>query len=355
MAVTYMYYSIRFNGHAVQELSFDIQLSGAYNSCSISLPESGQMYCDLIDSVGYVEAVFTIDGQAHHFIIDKYTLEESYSGKTIRFDGLSRTSFCDLRYTEALGDLTFGNTEQLFVLLDAIIAPYGITITRFPSLPLTNTDIEVKDKAVIEVLEELAEITGLRLYTSTDGLSLRFATYRCNLDDIPISTVTVDRFYEIMTRTESVEVAVEYTAVDIFGAGEESTGELILETDELTPTEYLLRVYSMPLINTMSSVSVTTSDGRVTTVAVNQTESVTELLDFNEGVASLKYPVLSMGTVTWYNLSNTLNYTVGSRDISLVTTDDLAVAEVNYTTIRNVYRISGLTEPLVKIKVEAVY
>jgi len=348
-------YSVHIDNVHVSVLAYPkIQLSGTYNSVDLSLPMEYSWVAERIDEDMYVECLVKIDGNEYFFIVDSAKIEEKFGEETLSLQGLSRVALIEERFLPLLGELEFSTANELLGQIREIMGLFDLYLTGNFVFFISNEDFPTSEKSILSVLKDLAQIVNMQLVSSADGKGLKFIAQPYTEADIQVFPFTLDRFTDITQLSTNYSSETRYNIIDIIGAGEEESGGLILETEEKTPGTYSLYVYSEPNIDTFSSVEVESTDGTIITISQGEVVDEEETVDFKDNKSSLKYPMLNLTDVTWYSDTNTVQTTVGSREVSVLNSDDMALCSVKYKTIRNVYELQHLTEPVVKIKVTAI-
>jgi len=345
-------FKLTINNEQVKPINYpSVNFSAMFNTIDFDLeahlPSTTSIINEIVENK-YVNCVYNLNGNESNFIIDSYRVSESYGSKAISFSGLSRTALIEERFSGFSSDMGTNSVTTILSNINNAIPSVNI----INNMVLTS-DITTLDASYVDIIRSIEEASQYTAVTSFDGLTLKFIGGLYNTSDFSTFDHEIESISSVVSFDNSFESDSKYNVVEIVsGESAEDVGALILETEKLTDSSYYLYVYSEPLINSFSSFNVSSSDGRIELVNQYEYYSQMSLVDFSNDSASLNYPVASILETTFYNKPNTLQYTVGSREIGLAVSDDLAVAKISYRTMRNIYLITGITEPIMKIKVE---
>jgi len=344
-------FALYINGSQVKPLNYpSVNINPLFNSIDFELSTTDMFTNSIKDNIkndGYVSCQYNINGDMTNFIIDSFDYSIEFGNEAVKFSGLSKTALIEERFA-GLSDISgVYSSSELLSIINA----------RFSEINIINNlnvsvNIETENKSYIDIIKDIKDVSGFTAVTSFDGLSLYFIGGLYNSSDVDTIAYTIDNVSELISLSTSFETDTDYNAIDIISElSSDDIGEIIIETEKITDDSYFLYVYTNPLY---ANLQLSSSDGVISLYKSKEIVSNEVLVDFSEDSATLQYPIHSIVKVDFYNNSNSLDYTTGERDITLANSDDLAVAKVIYRTVRNVYTIRGLTEPIVKIKFEVL-
>ncbi len=330
----------------------NVTLGNLFNSISFTAKEIINPQ-DLIDKqIFYRIYLNGILEDEFVFIITDYKQSVVYGDTTYSFTGYSKSYYLSETYYGHLPEITFNNLTELFIELNNIAQNFGVTIVQPFNYDLNNTEVSTTEQTFSQVLSSIGDTLGITFITNKKGDIIYPYIPKYTQSDIlnmaNIYTLNVQTM--IFLKEEEFKKGKDYNAVIITNI--DSAGTIQLETEEIDATSYNIYIYTSPLISTFNTVEVTASDGIITRVTNTEDFTVEEFVNFNSNKASVRYPIKNVLSMEFYNLPNTLIWNVGSSDIEIDTSDDLAVGKIVYTTERAHYIISGLVEPYVKIKAE---
>jgi hypothetical protein len=303
-----------------------------------------------LKSDGYLPCSVFFDGVETKYIIED--LKYTESSKSLTLSGRTATALWDYPYAP----LSSPEVEVGDTVLTAVNR-LGVPVSFSALNPYINIDdVSLSNYTPVEALKKLSNICRCLLYTDTDGETfiMQNKSYTGSpAVDIPISLIT-----ELTTAYN--DDVLPYNSVIVEGGSEESLF-MKVDTKQLTPSEFEVRVYTSPLIEDFDSITYDTTDGSITLVDTFVLEEKEDILNFSSSEAVTSYPIHTVSSIQWFSNHNNSDLEVieqGTRTIRFKPTtlrSDMGLALIKYYTECNVYKVTGLTEQEIKLKFEGEY